>query len=159
MIRQVMNFVSDFVFNVKLWETYLKFSSSCRTWTATWVPLVTLSLLQKKHTFILINGLCCTKRSLMSWVAWPRPSFFWYDTKFLLFFFYLFIHFFFWKVGVIPKEGRVRPCMTPSFGMTTTQDIWDLFVWCSPFRRWTIDFKVLKLVSKKLFWWVEGGGW
>ncbi len=34
--------------------------------------------------------------------AWPRPSFFWYDTDLLDFFF-------FWKVGVIPKDGWARP--------------------------------------------------
>ncbi len=47
--------------------------------------------------------------------AWPRPSCFWYDTDF----WDLFFIFFFWKAT------RTHP----SFGMTTTRDIRDLFVW------------------------------
>ncbi len=43
-----------------------------------------------------------------------RSSFFWYDNHFLEFvfgkkFFGIFFFFFFWKFGVIPKEGWVRP--------------------------------------------------
>ncbi len=60
--------------------------------------------------------------------AWPRSPFFWYDTNFLEYFFYFCLFFFFSffseKVGVIPKEGWARP----SFGMTATQDIRDIFV-------------------------------
>ncbi len=38
------------------------------------------------------------------------------------------------KVGVIPKEGRAGAASRahPSFGMTTTQDIRDLFAWRAP---------------------------
>ncbi len=56
--------------------------------------------------------------------AGPRPPFFWYDTDFLDFFWNFEFFSYFWKVDVITKEGgRARP----SFGMTTTQDIRDLF--------------------------------
>ncbi len=50
--------------------------------------------------------------------TWSGPSFLWYDTDFseFLFFFYFISFFIFWKVGT-----------HPSFGMTTSQDIRDLF--------------------------------
>ena len=44
--------------------------------------------------------------------------------------FYFFI-FFFFQVGVMPKEGWTS-YPYPSFGMTTTQDIRDLFAWRRP---------------------------
>ncbi len=64
------------------------------------------------NTAINRTGLRYAKRSLMSGVVViTRPSFFWYDTDFLgFFFFWKFLDFFFfWKVGVILKEGRARP--------------------------------------------------
>ncbi len=64
--------------------------------------------------------------------VWPRPSFFWYDTdllkkkKFYLFFFY-FIFFFFFLM-LYQKKGHTRP----SYGVTPTPAIRDLFAWRSP---------------------------
>ncbi len=52
---------------------------------------------------------CYAKRSPMSWVVVIRvtlPTFFWYDTDILGFsfiFYFQFLDFFFWKVGVIPR--------------------------------------------------------
>ncbi len=59
---------------------------------------------------VLLPGWHHGKRSLMSLVVVipkeGRAPFFWYDTDFFVEFF------FFWKVGVIPKEGWARPCVT-----------------------------------------------
>ena len=49
-----------------------------------------------------------------------RPPFFWYDTDFLNFFLIFFFSLFFFEKS---RASRTRP----SFGMTTTQDISDIF--------------------------------
>ncbi len=68
--------------------------------------------------------------------AWPRPPFFWYDTDFLAFFLNFFSFLENWMS--YQKKGL-------SFGMTTTQDIRDLFAQHSPYT------KCIILASKLLF--------
>ncbi len=80
------------------------------------------------------NGLshCHTKRRMAC------ISFFLYDTDF-----------FFWKVGVIPKEGS-------SFGMTPTQALRGLFVWRHPYYYLILDadvaFWCLTKYTKLIIW-------
>ncbi len=102
-----------------------------------------------KWVLYIKYGLCYAKRSLIYNIdpeslsyqkkdrsAWPRPSFCWYDTdvldyffwkKILLFFFKFLWFFFFLKT----RCHRARP----SFGITTTQAIKDLFAWRQPYGR------------------------
>ena len=104
-----------------------------------------MTSMQCCHLWIVIyvlRNVAQWSRSLMSWVVvipkegWTgtRPSIFWYDTDFLDFFlknFFLEIFLFFFKffcksVSYQKKDGR---------GMTTTQDIGDLFAWRSPIQQ------------------------
>ncbi len=83
------------------------------------------AVLHKKDLNVLRR--CHTKRRTGMF------RFFWTNFWLIFFFFFFFVIFFF-KVGVIPKEGRARQRTTracPSFGMTSTQDIMDLFAWRS----------------------------
>ena len=79
------------------------------------------------------------KRSMIAWVFvipkegwWLRLPFFWYHTDFLIFVlffnFFGFSFLFFWNY--FPSKSRRHP----SFGMTVTQAIRDLFARCCPLR-------------------------
>ncbi len=58
-----------------------------------------------------------------------RPSFFWYDTVFLDFFFCvkIFFYFLFYFILFFFENKDVGLPVHPSFGMTTAQNIRDLF--------------------------------
>ncbi len=60
--------------------------------------------------------------------VWPHPSFFWYDTDFLDFF----KNNFSFGKSLCHTKRRMgeATCAHPSFGMTPTQNIMDLFAWC-----------------------------
>ncbi len=136
-------------------------------------------------------GLRHTKRSLMSWVVViPKegrahvaaPAFFWYDTNFLdfvlfcfffvlfilfiyLFYFILFIYFFFLKSLCCYTKRRVgaTTCAYPSFGMTPSQDIRDLFAWrdaalslsCRSMSSWAAACDTQRELHSMIVWYVS----
>ena len=108
---------------------------------------------------VKVNGQRQVKRSLMFWVvvipkegrrAEPRPPFFWYDTDFLEFFgkvwkcvSWLYIYILFLKSRCHTKrKAGAAPCARPSFGVTTTHDIRDLFAWRRPNYFYTANWHI-----------------